>query len=137
MSFIKKDENEYIQLEIQPLLDWKGKGSDGCIVSDKITKDGWKVGYMYRERPNEGVPDSGWRFLKGDEDPAYMTNANNHHVFALNTICNYDSDIIPYLDAPVGTCLIRISPNQFVVDDQTQPIYMMKQMRKNYEEERR
>lgn len=132
MSFFrrkKENKNGYIQLEVKPLLDWSQKGPDGCIVSDKITKDGWKVGYMYREEPDEGVPDSGWRLLKGDEDDEYMGNPDNHHVFALNTVCNYDRDIIPYLDAPVGTSLIRVADNRFVADDRTQPIHMERQER--------
>ncbi|MCH5192776.1 MAG: DUF2185 domain-containing protein [Oscillospiraceae bacterium] len=126
-AIYEKNKDGYIQIEIKPLLDWNGKGPEGCIASDKITKDGWKVGYMYREEPDKGVPDSGWRFLKGDEDDAYMDEPNNHHVFALNTICNYDKDIIPYLDSPIGTYLMRTPDNIFVVDDNTQPIYMEKQ----------
>lgn len=38
------------------------------MVSDKITKEGFEVGYMYREQPLEGWPDSGWRFMAGNED---------------------------------------------------------------------
>ena len=126
---VKKDENGYIQIDVKPLLDWNGKGPEGCIASDKITKDGWKVGYMYREQPTEGMPDSGWRFLKGDESPEYMNNSDNHHVFALNTICNYDSDIIPYLEMEIGTVLIRTEGGKFVPDDRTQAVRMEKQKR--------
>lgn len=125
----KKNKEGFIDLDVKPLLDWSGKGPEGCIASDKITKDGWKVGYMYRDEPSEVYPDSGWRFYKGDEDDEYSNNPDNHHIFALNTICNYDPDIIPYLDSPIGTFLIRTADNQFVVDDQTQPIYMEKQER--------
>lgn len=50
---------------------------------------------MVREKPDEGRPDSGWRFMAGNEDNEYMNNPNNHHVFSINTICNYDKDIIP------------------------------------------
>ena len=68
----------------------------GKVVSFpiRVTKEGYKVGYMLREEPTEGNPDSGWRFMAGNEDDEYMDNPDNHHVFALNTICNYDSDII-------------------------------------------
>ncbi len=44
------------------------------MVSDKITKEGFKVGYMYREEPTVGNPDSGWRFMAGNEDDEYMNN---------------------------------------------------------------
>ena len=52
---------------------------------------------------DEDTPDSGWRFLAGDEDEAYMNDSSNHHVFSINTICNYDRDIIPYIHAESGT----------------------------------
>ncbi|MCI9038832.1 MAG: DUF2185 domain-containing protein [Clostridia bacterium] len=120
-------QNGFIDIEIKELLDWKGKGPDGCLVSDKITKEGWKVGYMYREEPDKGVPDSGWRFMKGDESDEY--NAENVHIFALNTICNYDPDIIPYLDLPIGTALIRVGDHKFEEDNQDKEIVMEKQER--------
>ena len=44
--------------EIIKLVELKG----GCIASDKITIDGLKIGYMYRENPSNEF-DSGWRFL--------------------------------------------------------------------------
>lgn len=31
---------------------------EGCIATDRITVDGMKVGYMYREEPSEKYPDS-------------------------------------------------------------------------------
>lgn len=92
--------------EIKPLLtDWAEP--EGCIATDRITVDGQKVGYMYRDEPTEDVPDSGWRFLAGDEDDAYMEDAEKSDVYALNTICNYDPDIIPLLHAPQGTAYWR------------------------------
>lgn len=126
---MQKNENGFIEMEVKQLLDWEKKGPVGCIVSDKITKDGWCVGYMYREEVDGKYPDSGWRFLKGDESDSYMDNADNHHIFALNTVCNYDSDIIPYLDAPVGSKYIRISEHEFIIDEQDREIYFKKQER--------
>ncbi|MBO9712946.1 DUF2185 domain-containing protein [Sphingomonas sp.] len=78
-----------------------------AIASDRITVDGHKVGYMYREAPHDPV-DSGWRFLAGDEDDAYMDNAANHGVYTVNTIANYDPEIIPFLEAPAGSAFIRV-----------------------------
>ena len=78
--------------------------SGGCIATDRITVDGMKVGYMYRENPiNED--DSGWRFFAGDEDEIYTNNPDNFSIFDLNTICNYDESIISYLNKPIGTKL--------------------------------
>ena len=120
-------EKDFIKIEVEKLIDWNEPNGEGCIVSDKITKDGYKVGYMYRENPNEGNPDSGWRFLAGDEDPDYMSNPDNHHVFAINTICNYDRDIIPYIFSEIGSKFIRIDSNNFEADDETKEIFVEKQ----------
>lgn len=124
---MKYTKDGFIALDVKQLLNWEG--AEGCIVSDKITKEGWKVGYMYREFPMSNFPDSGWCFLKGDEDDEYMNNPDNHHIFALNTVCNYDPDIMEYLDAPYDTRLIRISEDKFILDDGETPIKMIKQKR--------
>ncbi|NLD78923.1 MAG: DUF2185 domain-containing protein [Mollicutes bacterium] len=77
-----------------------------CIVSDRITVDEKKIGYMYRENPTSEF-DTGWRFFAGDEDEQYIDNPNNFEIYELNTICNYDQDVIPYLMKPAGTKLER------------------------------
>ncbi|MBI5761012.1 MAG: DUF2185 domain-containing protein [Planctomycetales bacterium] len=79
----------------------------GCYASDRITVDGMKVGYMYRETPDERF-DSGWRFMSGDESQEYADNADNWAIYEVNTICNYDFAIIPYLDVAYGTAYGRI-----------------------------
>ena len=90
--------------EIKHLTDIKG----GCLASNKITVDGEKVGYAYREKPDKDFPnDSGWRFFAGTEDDAYLKNFNNFNVFELNTICNYDEIILPILESGIGTSFIR------------------------------
>ena len=122
-------EKGFIKIKIEDLIEWKGGNGEGCLVSNKITKDGWKVGYMYREEPDEGVPDSGWRFMQGKESDEYNSDSSNINVFALNTICNYDPDIIPYLNSPIGTVLIRISEHEFEIDKGDKPIYVAKQER--------
>jgi hypothetical protein len=78
----------------------------GCIASDRITVDGRPVGYMYRDRPDNEA-DTGWRFLAGDESSDYMDDAGNHHVHAVNTIANFDNDILPLIDAPIGSAFAR------------------------------
>ena len=82
------------------------KGS--CIASDKITVDGLKVGYMYRENPTNKF-DSGWVFFAGDEDEKYTDNPDNFSIFDLNTICNYDETIIPYLEPDVGSSFEKVN----------------------------
>ena len=88
--------------EIKPLA--TGRGS--CIATDMITVGGRKVAFMYREEPDNDI-DSGWRFMAGYESPEYMDDADNLAIFDLNTIANYDPEIIPFLDAPIGASFER------------------------------
>ena len=77
------------------------------IATEQITVEGKKVGYMYREEPDKDF-DSGWRFFSGDESQEYVDEAENMSYYDVNTICNYDQSIIPYLDSPIGSKLSRI-----------------------------
>ena len=114
----KKNAAGYLDIEIRRLIEWNEPNGEGCIVSDRITRDGMKVGYMWRVEPAEGYPDSGWRFSAGDEDETYMNDPTKHAVFALNTLCNYDPSVIPYLHAPVGSGWARTDSGAFVRDEQ-------------------
>ena len=78
-----------------------------CLASDRITVDGMKVGYMYREQPDNEI-DSGWRFFSGEEDQDFADNPDNFALFSVNTICNYDSAIIPCLNAAPGAAFGRV-----------------------------
>lgn len=89
--------------EIQQLVEPMGE----CLATDMIVIDGMKVGFMYRDEPEDN-DDSGWRFLSGTENQKYMNDPQNSGVYEVNTIANYDRAIIPYLDMPVGTELERI-----------------------------
>jgi hypothetical protein len=89
----------------------------GCFASDRITVDGSAVGYMYREQPDFEV-DSGWRFFAGDESLAYVDICDNFAIYDVNTICNYDPAIIPYLDAPIGSTFGRVvDTDKFVQEE--------------------
>ncbi|WP_051617570.1 DUF2185 domain-containing protein [Prevotella sp. HUN102] len=102
--------------DIKDLLpDWEE--ADGCFATDRITVDGCKVGYMYREEPDEDVPDSGWRFFEGEEDDEYLDNPDNMEIYNLNTIANYDMEIIPLLNAPYGTAYYRDESGVFQEED--------------------
>ena len=89
----------------------------GCFATDRIMIDGMKVGYMYREQPDQdsSMPDSGWRFFSGDESDDYVNNPDNIKIFDLNTICDYDPAIASYLNAPYGSAWIR-QGDKFVED---------------------
>ena len=91
--------------DVKSLLpDWKG--ADGCIATNRITVEGCKVGYCYREKP-DGDWDSGWRFTAGDESEEYMDDPNNAGIYKLNTICNDDPDIIALLHTPAPCAFER------------------------------
>jgi len=98
--------------QIKPLA----HGYGACFASDMITVEGHKVGYMYREDA-DFKEDGGWRFLSGYEDDAYMENPDNLGVYDVNTIANYDPDIIPFLDRPVGTRIARETPDSPLIPD--------------------
>lgn len=84
-----------------------GVSRSGAFATDRITVEGKKVGYMYREKPDR-EEDSGWRFFAGDEDQAYIDDSSHTQIFAVNTIANYDPDIIPYLDTPAPCAYEKI-----------------------------
>ena len=91
-----------------------GRGS--CQASDRITVEGRPVGFMYREEPDHRH-DSGSRFLAGDEDDDYMSDAAHFELYDVNTIANYDADVIPLLDAPAGSAFIHDPVSNGLVPD--------------------
>ncbi|GLR11256.1 DUF2185 domain-containing protein [Chitinimonas viridis] len=72
-----------------------------AMVTDMITVEGYPVGYMYRDEP-EDEHDSGWRFFAGNESDAYIDNPKNFSLLDVNVIANYDETIIPLLASPAG-----------------------------------
>lgn len=88
--------------EIAPLATGRG----ACIASNMITQDGRAVAFMYRQAATD-AGDSGWVFLSGHESDAYMNDPANLALYDVNTIANYDRDIIPFLDAPIGAAFER------------------------------
>lgn len=66
------------------------------------------MGFMFREKP-DNEHDSGWRFFSGTESDEYCSNAENFGMYDINTIANYDPDIIPLLDSPTGSAFGRQS----------------------------
>jgi hypothetical protein len=77
-----------------------------CFATDMITVHGRRVGYMYRETPDNDS-DSGWRFFAGDETQEYLEAPDNLSVYDVNTIANHDREIIRYLAEPVGSAYER------------------------------
>jgi len=88
-------------------------GHGACFATDRITVDGHRVRFMYREEPDNEA-DSGWRFTAGTESDAYMNNPQNLEIYDVNTIANYDPDIVPFLEARVGSAFERAVGGTFV-----------------------
>jgi hypothetical protein len=93
----------------------------GCIATDRITVDGARVGSMAcsaTERPG----DTGWSFVAGDEPQEYLDDPTNWGVYEVNTIANYDPEIIPYLYALPGQRFVRdVETNLFVEAPDSEP----------------
>ncbi len=90
------------------------RGHGACFASDRITVDGMKVGFCYREAPDFEA-DGGWRFFAGDESEEYTDCEENFAIYDINTIANYDPDIIPLLDAPEGSAFQRDGERGFAL----------------------
>src|SRR5688572_23250583 len=88
--------------QIRPIAE----GHGACFAADMITCEGRKVAFMYREQPDQEI-DSGWRFMSGYESDEYANNPDNLGIYDVNTIANYDPDIIPFLAAPDGSAFER------------------------------
>ena len=93
-------------------------GLGACYASDHITVEGQKVGFMYREEPDNEV-DSGWRFLSGNESQDYLDDSENLQMYDVNTIANYDQSIVAFLSAPFGSAFARTAAGEFVADNQS------------------
>lgn len=96
--------------DIKPLVQSTG----WCLATDRIMVDGLPIAYMCRETP-AASGDSGWRFFAGDEDDAYMARDENHGVYDLNTVVNYDAAVIPYLNAAHGSRFDKADDGSYVL----------------------
>jgi hypothetical protein len=92
-----------------------------CYASDMITVDGNKVGYMYIEQPDRDN-DSGWRFFAGNESREYSDNPDNFSIYDVNTIANYDRDIVPFLDSEYGVAFGRDPDSGKFVQEEFEPL---------------
>ena len=96
-----------------------------AYLSKKILEEGWKIGYMRRDKPvNEN--DSGWSFMAGNEDDEYYNDYKNIALVSVQEVYQLDPDILGYIENPAGTALIRISSNEFEIDKNDKEIFMEK-----------
>lgn len=89
----------------------------GCFVTDCVSIEERPIGYMVKEEPSANYPDSGWRIFAGDETQEYIDDMDHTQVFSLNTLCNYDPDILPFLEEPIGTVIVRDREGKLVKEE--------------------
>jgi hypothetical protein len=76
-----------------------------CFVTNRILQDGQRVGYLYREEP-DNEKDSGWRLTANDESVEYMDDAKNSQFVSLGAVLNLDDSFITLLDSPAGSAFV-------------------------------
>lgn len=76
-----------------------------CYVTHRVLRDGAKVGYLYREAPDND-DDSGWRFTANDESDDYMNTAGNFAFVSVGLVLSKDDAFIHLLDAPEGSAFV-------------------------------
>ena len=89
-----------------------------CLVTDKISEEGLKIGYMYREEPSYIPNDSGWRFFEGSEDEEYMSDPENSTAYTLEEVIKMDDSILEYLDSDIGTSFYKDEKGNFILEQE-------------------
>lgn len=82
-----------------------------CLVSRQITELAYPVRFMYCEIPDHPA-DSGWRFLSGFEDEAYINNPDNIVVCGISEIAEIDPAVLPLLDYQAGSAFERLASKE-------------------------
>ncbi len=95
--------------EFRPIAPNRGH----CFATNSITVDGYRVGFMYREQPS--LPsDSGWRFFSVTETDEYAHAPGSVELHDVNTIANYDPEIVPWLESPFPVAFERDPSGKFI-----------------------
>ena len=107
-------------LQVEPIRPFAARRI-GCLVSRLVRVAGHPLGLMYRQEPL-GDADSGWYFLAGSESKEFMDDPANRAVYPLDAIVDDDPEIIPLIDAPVGSAFRRDrASGRFVAMEFTPP----------------
>ncbi|SDA18925.1 hypothetical protein SAMN02910447_01441 [Ruminococcus sp. YE71] len=125
------DEHPVDELLLAPEFDYTGKLGVGefCAVSRRIVEQGERVGFMRRFLPESGQPaaetDSGWLFLSGAESMSSLAMPYTLEICRLNTVCNIDPDVVPFLTSPYESTFFRGEDDRFIPllpdPDETRP----------------
>lgn len=76
-----------------------------CFVTRRVLDEGYRVGYLYREDPDE-ENDSGWRITSNTETEAYMDESDHVAYVSLGAVLNRDDAFIGLLEQPVGSAFV-------------------------------
>ncbi|WP_183581124.1 immunity protein Imm33 domain-containing protein [Mucilaginibacter sp. X5P1] len=89
-----------------------------CFVSNHIMHDGYKVGRLYWEEP-EDENETGWTFMGDYETQEYVDDSKNLQYIAIGKVLNIDDSFINLLDEPVGSEFVRddITGTFFKIED--------------------
>jgi hypothetical protein len=68
--------------------------------------DGYKVGRLYREEPDE-EDETGWVFMSDKETQEYVDNSENLQYISLGKVLNLDDSFIDLLNEPIGSEFMR------------------------------
>lgn len=89
-------------------------GPNGCLVTDSIMVDGNKVGYCYREEPEEQeFWDSGWRFVSEKESREELNDKSKINICSLNEVVAIDEEVEILLDSPYQSVYQRDENGMF------------------------
>jgi hypothetical protein len=77
-----------------------------CFVTQRVLRDGARVGYLYREEP-DNEKDSGWRLTAGDESTEYLNESGNIAFVSLGAVLNLDDSFLSLIESPVGSAFAR------------------------------
>jgi len=84
-----------------------------CFVTNNILYDGERVGYMYREEPDQ-EDDSGWRFSTGTETDEYMEDSDNINYVSLGAVLREDDSIVNLLERECGVAFAKDEEGNFI-----------------------
>ncbi len=78
-----------------------------CLASNEVIRDKKRVKYLFKNASKgelrDGIFDSGWIIMSGEEDQEYLDDANNISVVSLGAVLNIDDSIISLLEEPTGS----------------------------------
>lgn len=80
--------------------------SQKCLITKKALEEE-RIGYMYRQAPEEDFSDCGWRFLTGDETEDYVKEPDHILIRTFSEICNIAPSVRAYFYAGYGMQYVR------------------------------